>query len=78
MPTIAEMAVRIRKHDAFGAMHVVVCDGNLDEANIQACLEQPGVTETDRALAANLLAMSEADRDAAFDAAFGSADDGTV
>lgn len=70
MPTITEMAERMRAHNAFGAMHVVVCDGNLDEANIRACLEQPDVTEADRVLAADLLAMSEADREAAFAEAF--------
>lgn len=71
MPTISEMAKRLSAHDESGAMHIVVSDGNLDDGNIRFCLEQPDVTDEDRELAKDLLTMNEADREAAWDAAFG-------
>jgi len=69
---LKDMAQRLYEHDEFGALHIVVADGNLEDAHIQSCLDDPcePLTDSDRALARDLLAMTEADREAAYDLAF--------
>ena len=70
--SIKDMAKRLYAHDEFGAMHIVVSDGNVDDGNICACLDRPAepLTDADKALATDLLAMDEDDRFAAWELAF--------
>jgi hypothetical protein len=50
--------------DPFGPLHVVVDDWNLDDENIQSCLDQtdPEPSEIERDLCLKLLEMTEGER----------------
>lgn len=38
-----------REVDPFGPLHLVVCDGNVEDDHIDYCLEGPDASDTERA-----------------------------
>ena len=56
--------------DPFGALHIVVDDGNLEDKHILSCLEDPEITQSEIRLAYDLLAISVEEREELFELAF--------
>lgn len=52
--------------DEYGACHIVVSDGNLEDDNIEFCLGLPECTEAEAAFLRSLLALSEDERETAY------------
>jgi hypothetical protein len=52
---VLDLSVRINTANSFGALHIVVGDGNMDDENIEFCLKQPEITLEEIKLAEDLL-----------------------
>lgn len=59
---VLELAALAEKVCNFGAMHIVVEDGNVESENIEWCLSQPDVTEDDIAFGTLALQCTEDER----------------
>lgn len=70
--TLDDLADRLRRHDEFGALHIVVSDGNIEDDDITHCLENPcaPLTQDDVDLARDLLGVPENMREKAWNLAF--------
>jgi hypothetical protein len=64
--TAKSLAPRMAAADQFGALHLVVSDGNVDNENIKFCLSDPNITEEERELAKDLLSVPEQVREDAY------------
>lgn len=56
------LAIEMCRIDEFGALHIVVSDGNMEDDHIQFCLEQPNITPGEIAFAQKLLDIPEEQR----------------
>lgn len=59
---VREWAPKFAEADHWGAMHIVVEDWNLEDHNIEFCLNQPEVTPDEIALCKALQAMTWEER----------------
>ena len=56
---VKAIAPRIRDADSFGGLHIVVEDWNLEDEDIQWCVDRAeGITESERQLGRDMLALS--------------------
>jgi hypothetical protein len=52
---VLPMASEWQKQNEFGALHIVVSDGNVEDEHIEYCLKEPNITESEREFANRLL-----------------------
>lgn len=57
-----ELAVEMCRMNEFGALHIVVADGNMEDDHIRFCLEQPSITSEETDFARKLLDIPEEQR----------------
>jgi hypothetical protein len=71
---IKAAAIEMSRQDEFGALHIVVANGNCEDEHVQFCLDQPNITAGEQAFARILLdEFTEEERFAVY--AFSSCED---
>lgn len=65
-PTVGHLAVMFRDADEFGALHIIVSDGNVDDGNLDYCAQHHELTERDKLLLDALRSVTEAEREDAW------------
>lgn len=65
-PEAVTMADLMQRIDEYGACHIVVSDGNLEDDNIAFCLGLPECTEAEAAFLRALVALSMDERETAY------------
>lgn len=48
------MAALLNQQNEFGALHIVVSDGNMEDEDIEFCMEQPNITPDEMEFAQKL------------------------
>lgn len=56
---LLDLSARMDAADQFGALHIVVADGNVEDDHIEFCLVQPNITAEEAELARDLLYSEE-------------------
>lgn len=68
---LLNVIIGFEKIDQFGACHIVVADGNVEDHHIDWCLEQPDLVEEEREFLNDLRQLPVADRERLWEASIG-------
>lgn len=60
------LVARLQAADLFGALHIVVEDGNIDDGSLHFCFNLSEATSDEKQLAEDLLKLTQDDREALF------------
>jgi len=66
-----QLIQRVRDANPFGACHIVVDDGNMEDDHIKFCLNQDDITPEERQLMTDLLGHTVEEREAIWEASLG-------
>lgn len=70
MSKLRQLADLFRQQDGFGALHIIVEDGNVQDEHLDYCEQQEDVTEADKAFIEHLRTFTADERDEAWEIAF--------
>lgn len=61
-PEVRRMAERLAECEEFGGLHIIVADWNIDDEAVEFCRDGTSAADAERAVATDLLAMTEEER----------------